>query len=131
MARKPSPAARTSLYRLVGVADLRAGVQEKYLEREEFTAAAAAVGGRDALLVMGAMTTERVSWATTLHRLTAQPVTLGNMTAAAVLVIRNGEDGAWALTYGMGFQLLDQAKWTAGSASVSPSGWPTRASSTL
>lgn len=110
MARKQSPAARTSLYRLVDVADLRASVQAKYLEREEFTAEDVAVGGRDALLVMGAMTTERVAWAENLHRLTAQPVTLGNTTAAAALVIRNGEEGAWALTYGMGFQLLDQAK---------------------
>ncbi len=65
MARKPSPAARTSLYRLVDVADLRASVQAKYLEREEFTAGDVAVGGRDALLVMGAMTTERVAWAET------------------------------------------------------------------
>ena len=31
------------------------------------------------------------------------------MTAAAVLVIRDGDNAAFALTYGMGFQLLDQA----------------------
>jgi uncharacterized protein (TIGR04141 family) len=46
----------------------------------------------------------------TLSGLTSQPVVLGNTTAAAVLVIRNGAESAWALTYGMGFQLLDQAK---------------------
>jgi uncharacterized protein (TIGR04141 family) len=110
MAKKPSPAARTSLYRIADVAGLRDALQDKYLERDAFTATATTVSGRDALLVMGTMTTELVSWAATLQRLTAQPVGLGNKTAAAVLVIRNGEDGAWALTYGMGFQLLDQAK---------------------
>ena len=51
-----------------------------------------------------------MSWAPTLHVLTSQPVALGNTTAAAVLLIRKGEEDAWGLTYGMGFQLLDQAK---------------------
>jgi uncharacterized protein (TIGR04141 family) len=110
MARAPSPAARTSLYRLGGVPDLRGAVQVKYLDRDEFTVTKATVAGRDALLVMGAMTTPTVSWAATLHELTSQRVALGNTTAAAVLLIRIGEQDAWALTYGMGFQLLDQAK---------------------
>lgn len=64
------------------------------------------VGGREALLVHGTMVTDIVSWASTAHGLTGCPIELGNQTAATVLLIRNG-DGAWALTYGMGFQLLD------------------------
>lgn len=52
------------------------------------------------------MVTDIVSWASTAHGLTGCPIELGNQTAATVLLIRNG-DGAWALTYGMGFQLLD------------------------
>lgn len=45
-----------------------------------------------------------------MHALTALQVELGNVTAASALVIRRSDDGAWALTYGMGFQLLDQSK---------------------
>lgn len=114
MAGPESPAARTSLYRLVGVPDLRAGVQNKYLERGEFTDLSTVVSEREALLVFGAMTTHTVAWAATLHALTSYPVDLGNTTAAAALLIRNGEEDAWALTYGMGFQLLNQAKVDAG-----------------
>ena len=110
VARQPSVAARTSLYRLLGVAELASGVQAKYLSDDNYTVADTAVGGRSALLVHGLMRTPSVSWAGTLHALTGQPVDLGNETAAAVLLIRDQEEHAFALTYGMGFQLLDQAK---------------------
>jgi uncharacterized protein (TIGR04141 family) len=110
MPRKKSEAARTSLYRLLGVADLAAGIQEKYLKRSGFTVTSTNVGSRTALLVSGTLATDTVSWAGTLSGLTGQPVTLGNRTAAAALLIRDGTSDAYALTYGMGFQLLDQNK---------------------
>lgn len=66
MARKPSAAARTSLYRLVAVTQLRHAVQDKYLDREEFTDTATTIGGREAFLISGTMVTESVTWAGTL-----------------------------------------------------------------
>jgi uncharacterized protein (TIGR04141 family) len=110
MSRKKSDASRTSLYRLLGVPSLAAAVQDKYLKHPGFTATSPTVGKREALLVSGTMTTDKVSWATTLTGLTAEPVDLGNQTAAAVLIIREGTDNGWALAYGMGFQLLNQNK---------------------
>jgi uncharacterized protein (TIGR04141 family) len=112
--RKKSPAARTSLYRLVGVPNLRICLQQKYLAGDTFTFTETSVGGRDALLVTGAMTTETASWAATLQGLTSYPIALGNTTAAAVLLIHHGETDAWALSYGMGFQLLDHTKVDSG-----------------
>lgn len=110
MARKPSVAARTSLYRLLGVADLATGVQKKYLGDSNYTVTETDVSGRTALLVQGLMRTPSVSWAGTLHALTGEAIQLGNETAAAVLFIRDDDEQAWALTYGMGFQLLDQTR---------------------
>ncbi len=122
--RKPSPASRTSLYRLTRVTGLADGIQAKYLDGD-FTTAELTVGGREALLVLGSINTPTVSWAAAVHGLTGQAVTLGNVTAAAVLLIRAADasqeaghgdadaddlDVAWALTYGMGFQLLDPAR---------------------
>lgn len=109
MARKQSPSVRTTLYRIEELADLASAIKPKYLERDEFAQTAVTVAEREALLVNGTMVTDVVSWADTVRGLTACPLSLGNQTAAAVLLIRNG-DSAWALTYGMGFQLLDQDK---------------------
>ena len=83
-------------------------MQHTYLDR--FDANATSVDGRDALVVLGAMTTPAVSWGPALHALSGQPVTVGNSTAVGVLLIRGDGDDAWALCYGMGFQALDQAK---------------------
>lgn len=123
MPRPPSPATRTTLYRITGVSSLDHGIQAKYLHRD-FEATKVTVGGREALLVYGAMITQIAGWSATLQALTNKDVALGNRTAAAVLIIRanstylnpastyDDDDGnvAWALTYGMGFQLLDQAR---------------------
>ncbi|WP_336924189.1 DUF6119 family protein [Aquipuribacter sp. SD81] len=110
MPRKPSVAARTSLYRLLGVVDLASSVQAKYVGDADYTLTETDVAGRAALVVQGLMRTPTVSWAGTLHALTGATIQLGNATAAAVLLIRDEDEKAWALTYGMGFQLLDQAK---------------------
>jgi uncharacterized protein (TIGR04141 family) len=114
MTRAPSPAARTTLYRLAGINDLREAVQSKYFEAPEVQSANTNVGDRDAIQVWGVMATPAVAWGKTLEGLSSIPVTLGNSTAAAVLVIRNGEGCAWALAYGMGYHLLDQTKVDSG-----------------
>lgn len=108
MPREQSPAARTTLYRLLGVSELVDGIRPKYLEGDAFEAEPLEVEGRSALLVVGSMVAPRATWAAGVERLTGTTVDVGNRTSAGVLVIRDGEDNAWALTYGMGFQLLEQ-----------------------
>ncbi len=88
MPRPPSPASRTSLYRLREVTDLLDGVREKYRKSDDFEVTDLRVKGRDALLVRGAMETPTVSWAGTLHDLTGETINMGNSTAAAVLLLR-------------------------------------------
>lgn len=108
VAHKESPAARTTVYRLQGVAELSSAIRPKYLSSDDFEETSTVVEGREALLVSGAMRKDRASWAGRLSNLAATDVEVGNTTAAAVLIIRNDTD-AYALTYGMGFQLLDPA----------------------
>ncbi|SNR67990.1 sporadically distributed protein, TIGR04141 family [Haloechinothrix alba] len=111
MARKQSPSVRTTLYRLVDVPILLDGVRSKYTdENSDFSWQYVIVNDREALLVTGVMVTQLVRWADTLQQLTDHTVEIGNRIAAAALLIRNGDDAAWALTYGMGFHLLEQAK---------------------
>jgi uncharacterized protein (TIGR04141 family) len=110
MPRTPSPAARTSLYRVRDVPDLADAVQDKYLLRDTFETYEHQVGGRDALLVTGLVVTDKVTWADHIYDLVGQTLPLGNQTAIGVLLIRSNDDGAWALCYGLGFQTLDQSK---------------------
>lgn len=110
MPRQKSPAVRTSLYRILNAEQLLDGIQEKYLENPNFTITETSVAGRDGLLISGAMTKESVSWHDTIFDVTGIDIDLGNYTAAAALLIRRDGTGAWALTYGMGFQLLDQGR---------------------
>ena len=112
MAPRQSPANRTTLYRFERLIALDDAIREKYREQDDFQATPTQVGERDALLFSGTMKTksDKVQWAKPLQELTGEELDLTNQTAAAVLVIRRGEDGAWALTYGMGFQLLDHDK---------------------
>jgi len=91
------------------VQDLTAAIRPKYLTSDQFTETATAVGRREALLVAGAMRRDRAAWASRLSSISNEPVDIGNTTAAAVLLVRDGDDTAFALTYGMGFQILDQA----------------------
>lgn len=107
MAKKKSPAARTTIYRLRGLQELNAAIRPKYLTGDAFSERTTQVEGREALLVAGAMRRERSSWSERLSTLAGQPVEVGNETAAAVLVIKDSEDTAYALSYGMGFQLLE------------------------
>lgn len=109
MPRK-TQSSRTSLYRLLSVDDLPTSVQAKYLERTEFTAAEVTVGNRQGLLVTGTMTTPTVKWGSVLQELTGTAVNLGNSVSAGVLLIRADDGIVWALTYGMGFQVLDPEK---------------------
>ncbi|SIL04263.1 sporadically distributed protein [Mycobacteroides abscessus subsp. abscessus] len=139
MARKKPSATATTLYRLTDVTDLRSAIRQKYLnDRENFIEIGCSVADREALLVHGHMKTERARWADRLGTLIGQSLTASNQNAAAVLLIKGKEsstgdtgdpaavetdtddekdtqddsDGnitVWAVAYGMGFHLLDQA----------------------
>ena len=61
MVRKQSPSVRTTLYRLVELADLAAAIKPKYVSRDEFFQNPVTVAEREALLVHGTMVTELVS----------------------------------------------------------------------
>ncbi len=108
MPRTPSPAVRTSLYRLVEVVDLRSAVQSKYLDREGFTAGDVTVAGRQAVLVLGTINTPTVPWAPTLHGLTGSPVVLGNETAVGILLVRGRTTVPGRFATAWGFRLLNR-----------------------
>ena len=110
MPSKPSLVARTTLYRVHGITNLKQAISSKYLTSEDFDVIPTSVNRRDALLVKGAMQKEQASWASRLTEISGITIDLGNSTAAALLLIQDGDNGAWALSCGMGFHLLDQAR---------------------
>lgn len=115
MPRAPSKVVRTTVYHLVGLDELRLAIRAKYFDPPyEFVERTAAVDGIEALLVTGEMQTDKARWTGTIEALVSSTIDLGNKTAAAVLLIRDGNNDAWALSYGMGFQLLDQDYFDAG-----------------
>jgi len=109
MPRKESPSVRTTLYRVRGINDLTDAVRSKYLGAGGFTAAPGTVEGSESLLVTGAMHRRQTTWAGRLSTLSGENVSLGNTTVAALLIIRSASTEAWALAYGIGFQLLEPA----------------------
>lgn len=102
---------RTTVYRLTGVEDLRSAIRNKYLSSDDFEAVEVVVGEQEGFLVTGAMRKEEADWCLALNTLTGGNVSLGGVTPAGVLLLRPGAeaetDVAYALSYGMGFQLLD------------------------
>jgi uncharacterized protein (TIGR04141 family) len=108
MAPARSPAVRTTVYRLINLRDLHRAIRERYRDSDDFSLTELDVR-RLALLATGSVVVEQVTWAPTVELLTGVSVNMGGETAAGVLVIRldPDADGAWALSYGMGFQMLD------------------------
>jgi uncharacterized protein (TIGR04141 family) len=68
-----------------------------------------AIQGRSALLITGSIVKDVAAWAPRVEQLTGTPVSVGNRTATGALLVRDDREGdvVWALTYGMGFQLLE------------------------
>ncbi|MFR0639157.1 DUF6119 family protein [Arthrobacter sp. LS16] len=133
MARQESTEARMTLYRLTGLPSIRDAIRERYLELDTFEEEPLTLDDREALLVMGRTEPKTVGWASLLSGLSGETVTLESSAAAAVLLIADtksiesdgpyqdeddstGTDDAdepelitvWAVTFGMGFQLLNQ-----------------------
>lgn len=106
--RRPS-STPTTLYRLIDVDDSRKTIRTKYLSMEGFEVRECVVGDRPAVFIQGHIETERTKWAGRVSELIGDEVGARNTTAAAVLLIEAAEGVAWALSYGMGFFLLEQA----------------------
>lgn len=100
---------RTTVYRLVDVADLAGVIRTKYLDTDEFQAVDVTVHGKSALLVTGSIVKDVAAWAPRVEQLAGTPVSVGNSTATGALLVRDDRDDdvVWALTYGIGFQLLE------------------------
>lgn len=128
MPRRESTESRMTLYRLTGLPSLESAIREKY--QDGFTGETVAVGDREAILFLGRTEEKNVAWAKTLHSLSGRAIGLTNSVPAAVLLVPDADvagddsdpdldatsaqdDGlddsvVWAVTFGMGFQLLDQ-----------------------
>jgi uncharacterized protein (TIGR04141 family) len=109
MARQPSTTRRTTLWALRPTSQLASGVQEKYRNNGEFEMKPVQVAGQSALLVQGSIDNPEAKWSQTLSAYTGQPVSLGNRTAAALLLMPRA-NRVLALSYGMGWILLDQSQ---------------------
>lgn len=107
---------RTTIYRLTGVSELKSAIRDKYLDQNGFNHRSVEVGERPGYLVTGAMVKERSDWCSAVTALTGEPVDIGGVTPAGVLLVRPEgnevvENGvAYALSYGMGFQLLEPSR---------------------
>lgn len=112
MAKQESPMSRTTVYRLRKLEDLTSAIRRQYVDEYGFTETSTTIEGRKALLVTGSMRKQRVAWTERLSTIVGEVVDEGNVTAAAVLIISDEDNGdtAFAMTYGMGYQLLDRAK---------------------
>lgn len=116
MVKKQQPGRRTTIYRLTGVADFESAIREKYLDREGFDHRNVEVAERPAYLVTGAMSKGRADWCSAVTSLTEEEVEIGGVTPAGVLLVRPSGDEAveggvaYALSYGMGFQLLEPSR---------------------
>lgn len=138
-----------TLYRLVGLDELRDAVRDRYLDTEDFDEQEVTIGDRSGLLVVGKTPKKDVGWGPTLTKLSGTSVKLSNSIASAVLLIPDSRDAddtgkevdsaqpvdgtpgdgaedpespisdsdkstestsdaTWALTFGQGFQMIDQ-----------------------
>jgi hypothetical protein len=131
MAGKKNDHSRMTVYRLVDLPSLKKAIRDKY---DNFDETEIKVGKRCSLLVMGATEEKTVRWGELVKGLSNETVDLKTSSPGAVLLIPEDDtakndvaladtgqsDGsrdapitedtfnAWAITFGIGFQLLDQ-----------------------
>ena len=131
MAGKKNDHSRMTVYRLVDLPSLKKAIRDKY---DNFDETDIKVGERCSLLVMGATEEKAVRWGELVKGLSNETVDLKTSSPGAVLLIPEDDtakndvapadtgqsDGsrdapiaedtfnAWAITFGIGFQLLDQ-----------------------
>jgi len=101
---------KTTLYRLQGVQghsdELRKVIVPRYVEEDGFICEDVGVSGVSALLVSGTISRGVADWSAVLQKLTNAHVEEINSTAAAALLIPVG-DAVYALSYGMGYLLIE------------------------
>jgi hypothetical protein len=114
---------KTTLYRLHEVDghpdELRKVIVRRYVDSNGFVAESVQVHGIPSLLVYGTISRGAADWSAVLQQLTGTHVEEINSTAAAALLIHVGQ-AVYALSYGMGYLLIDPQFIDPGSASVSP-----------
>jgi uncharacterized protein (TIGR04141 family) len=115
MPRTPKPYFRVTVYQLLGTLSSEGLIRAKYVSRPEFDSAVVSVGDREGLLVKGSISTEQAKWAPLVGGWVQDPSSvegLGNTSAAAVVLLPTKDSASgrvWALTFGMGFQMLEMA----------------------
>jgi uncharacterized protein (TIGR04141 family) len=103
------------VYQLLGTLSSEGLIRAKYVSRPEFDSAVVSVGDREGLLVKGSISTEQAKWAPLVGGWVQDPSSvegLGNTSAAAVVLLPTKDSASgrvWALTFGMGFQMLEMA----------------------
>lgn len=132
MARQKSNEARMTVYHLIGLRDLKDSIRDKY---ENFRCVEVKIGEHRSLLVTGTTEEKGVKWGELVAGLSGEAVDIKSSSPGALLLIpeetvgfsesleldesrrRSGElEGgagsdlfnAWAITFGIGFQMLDQ-----------------------
>ena len=131
MAGKKNDHSRMTVYRLVDLPSLKKAIRDKY---DNFDETDIKVGERCSLLVMGATEEKAVRWGELVKGLSNETVDLKTSSPGAVLLIPEDDTAknavaladagqshgsrdapiaedtfnAWAITFGIGFQLLDQ-----------------------
>ncbi|WP_197519587.1 DUF6119 family protein [Pseudonocardia sp. HH130630-07] len=110
MARTPSRASKTSLYRisLEPEAPFLTAAKSEYTDREEFFIENVTVGSRSALLVYGQIPNASPDWLDHAQSLTSFRPPCINNTSASLLLLRLDDeaDHAYGLTWGMGHLLI-------------------------
>ncbi|WP_257182881.1 DUF6119 family protein [Corynebacterium cystitidis] len=108
---------RSTVYRLLKVENFQDAIRDKYLSSGRFTAKEFKIEGREGYVVTGAMVKDKADWCVTVENITGVTTSIEGKTPAAVVLIRlsssdneNNDDAVYALSYGMGFQLLNATK---------------------
>lgn len=126
-----------TLYRLVDLPSAESAIRSKYRDPQNkdyhYEHKTVSVSDTEAVLFWGTVERDKASWTTTVSGLTKEDLQVGNVTASAVLIIPDLEEtvetgvdashkdengveeeqsplfSAWAITFGMGFQMLNQS----------------------
>jgi uncharacterized protein (TIGR04141 family) len=106
--RTPPKTRRTTIYALRHPGELERCITAKYREADSFTSTSVTVGGASALLVTGSIQRDQADWCPVVSAYTGEVVSLGNRNAVCVLLVPI-QKRVFALTYGLGFLVLDQS----------------------
>ncbi|MGI5253558.1 DUF6119 family protein [Actinacidiphila glaucinigra] len=109
--KKRNPATRKSTLHRLTIPDgqtvqLRGFVRSHYLKRPGYQARDFSREGIEGLLVTGGVPRARADWCTAVEGITGLEVNERSHSAAGLVLMRTGQ-GTYALSYGVGFHMLD------------------------